>query len=335
MTVLGKSYTRMGVFHEQVVDERLAARNAIMRGILPEAGMVNIECLCGAGNNENVLLASIDRWGIPSSHVLCRSCGLLSVTPRWVDDTYSKIYAEHFWPLQAGTRAITYDRFKLSVDRATPFASYLLKQVNLRGKRVLELGCSYGAGLTRLKGAEAAIVVGYDWDRRILELGREFSGLDLRHGGIKEAIAEAEDKYDVVILRHVFEHMLHPIDEGLKLKDLICANGLVFVEVPGVLNESEWTPDPMAFFNSFHVYSYSLRTLTRVLERCGLELVIGDEHVYSIWRKTSVSKLLPWEDRLAADQVLGFIKKMERNRKLRQSRLGRVWMRANEIFGRP
>jgi SAM-dependent methyltransferase len=333
MPLLGKRYTHPGPFHDYVANERLAARNAILQEIVPAGELIQIPCLCGV-SDEDVLLASIDRWGIPSSHVLCRRCGLLRVTPRWDDDTYSKIYAVYFWSLQAGQHEITGERFELSVERAAPFASYLVRQVDLRGKRVLELGCSYGAGLTRLNGLGSAVMVGYDWDPRILELGRQYSGLDLRRGGVNEAIAEADCKYDVVILRHVFEHLLYPFDEGLKLKDLIGEDGLVFLEVPGVLNESEWTPDPIAFFNAFHVYSYCLRTLSRVMERCGFELVHGDEHVYSLWKKTDVKCELPWESSDGSQDVLAFIRRMERLRKLRQSIPGRLWNGLRAIFKR-
>jgi len=331
MTVLGKRYEHLGPFHDYVANERLAARNAILQEVVPTGELIQIPCLCGA-SDEDVLLSSIDRWGIPSSHVLCRRCGLLRVTPRWDDDTYSRIYAGYYWFLAVGQREITRERFELSINRAASFAASLSKHVDLEDRHVLELGCSYGAGLITLKGEKAATLTGYDLDDRIVELGRQYSGLDLRLGGVKEAIAQAKNKYDVVVLRHVFEHVLHPFEEGSLLKELINENGFIFIEVPGVLNPGAWTPDPMTFFNAFHAYSYSLRTLSRVMERCGFELVHGDEHIYSIWKKTDVQRESPWESSDGAQDILAFIRRMEQLRKLRQSVPGRLWNRLRSVF---
>jgi len=74
---------------------------------------------------------------------------------------------------------------------------------------VLEIGCSYGAGVYALKGCGANLV-GYDYDTRILDIGRKFTGLDLREGGLPTALTDGK-RYDLVILRHVFEHFLGPI----------------------------------------------------------------------------------------------------------------------------
>jgi len=328
--VLGGRYGRLGEFHRYIQGEREDARQGILREIL-DAVRHDIPCLCGAVGG--VVLATIDRWGLPCREFLCPECGLLRVSPRWDDATYGRIYAGPFWKLQSGSAAITRDRFDLSVERGRPFAETLTRFTSVHGKRVLELGCSYGAGLVRLAGAGAASLVGYDWDENILETGRGYTGFDLRRGGVDAALADHPAGVDIVVLRHVFEHILDPFGEGVKLRKLLAPGGLLFIEVPGVMNPEEWSPDPMGFFNAFHVYSYCLRTLSRVMERCGFMLVAGDEHLFSLWKPVDNPEVHKWEDRRAAERVLSFIGAMERRKRLRQLFPVRSWFLMQSLIG--
>ncbi|MBW1699412.1 MAG: class I SAM-dependent methyltransferase [Deltaproteobacteria bacterium] len=310
--ILGKRYQRRTDYHNYIVGERAKARSSIIKTV-SNCRRLSVPCLCGR-DDESLLLATIDRWGIPSNHLICMYCGLIRVSPRWDHDTYRRIYEGHFWSLQTGQSNITRERFNLSIKRSVAFARTIFEYVpDIKGMRIIEIGCSYGAGLQHLKG-KGALLVGYDFDRDIISAGREFTGLNLRHGGIREALNEMESRYDFVILRHVFEHMLDPFAEGKLLRDLVSDDGLIFIEVPGVLNFFKWSPDPIFIFNTFHVYSYCLRTLRQVMERCGFSLIRGDEHIYSLWKPSLTINISPWENRDEAMRILAFIRPMERKR---------------------
>lgn len=328
--LLGRRYDQRGDYHRYIVGEREAARQAVL-DVLQDASLVEVPCLCGA--IDGVVLATIDRWGLPCREFLCPECGLLRVSPRWDDVTYGRIYAGPFWKLQSGSSAITRERFDLSVERSRLFAETLTRFTSVHGKRVVELGCSYGAGLVQLAGAGAASLIGYDWDENILETGRGYTGFDLRRGGVDAALADHHAGVDLVVLRHVFEHILDPFGEAVKLRKLLAPGGLLFIEVPGVLNPEEWSLDPIGFFNAFHVYSYCLRTLTRVMERSGFALAAGDEHLYSLWKSTEDSAVLPWKNRQAAAEIIAFIKGRERTRRWKQSMPGRMWRMIRQKIG--
>ena len=126
-------------------------------------------------------------------------------------------------------------------------------------------------------------MVGYDYDKEFIEKGIEYSGIDLRHGGISEAVNDG-NKYDIVILRHVLEHFLNPVEELSQLRNLISDEGVLFIEVPGVFNLKYWSYDPVKYFDIFHPFSFSLNTLTMLLNNSGFTLVEGNEHIYSIWK---------------------------------------------------
>lgn len=314
-SILGRRYDQIGRAHSYVKGERADARDAIVKSILPHSKMVEIPCLCGA-NFYDQPIAKIDRWGIPISAVLCMQCGLMRLHPRWDNDTYFEIYREYFWPLQMGCYEVSRERFQLSVERAAGFADFLMAHYDLTGKKVLEIGCSYGAGLYRLQN-KGAKLVGYDYDSRILNIGRAYTDLDLREGGLSAAL-EAGERYDLVILRHVFEHFLNPISEGIFFKNLLTDEGRLFIEVPGVFNDKEWYPEPLMVFNAFHTFYYSLSMLIHVLSICGFTLVAGDEHIYSLWCPDKEFSESSWQDKDLAKSVLRFLKWKERERQRRK-----------------
>lgn len=312
--ILGQRFTTVGETHSYLIGARAEARERILREIVVTARMEEQNCLCGGTRTGEVLLATIDRWGLPAQNVLCANCALIRITPRWDEKTYSNIYERYFWPLQTGMWELTRERFEMSVRRAGPFTDYVRNCVDLEGKDVVEIGCSYGAGLYRLKSTGARLR-GYDYDEHFLDIGRTMTGLDLRRGGTREAL-ECGDQYDVVMLRHVFEHFLDPVAECKRLADLLRPHGVLVIEVPGVFQLIEGTDDLLLYFNVFHTYCYTQRTLTNLMNMCGFQCVRGDERVYSVWRKASTGNVstgnVVWEAPETYSEVLSYLLDVEK-----------------------
>jgi SAM-dependent methyltransferase len=316
--ILGQRYAEFGTAHYYISGDRAKAREIIMNSILPGARMITVPCLCGNCQGTDKGLAGIDRWGLPARSVLCGHCGLIRVDPRWDDETYARIYRGYFWPLQIGFFNITRERFDLSLRRAAPFAQFLTSHINLKGKNLLEIGCSYGAGLASLKETGANLT-GYDYDERCLNFGRTFTGLDLRLGGIKEAVKERK-QYEVVVLRHVLEHFLNPLEECLKLHSLLKEKGVLLVEVPGVFNQEDVGNDPLMYFNAFHTFSFDLSTLTCLMNACSFSRIAGDEKVNSLWSKGEEGKEVVWQNPKHADEILSlFLSAEEKFKELKSN----------------
>ena len=215
-----------------------------------------------------------------------------------------------------GAEELTEKRFLFSVKRAKPFADHITSNYELVGKKVLEIGASYGAGLYRLKDSDCKRLVGYDYDKKFLDKGREYTGLDLRYGGVDEAVRD-EEQYDLVILRHVFEHFLDPARELISLSKLLGKNGMLFIEVPGVYNMTYWYDDPLHYFDFFHPYSYTLDTLKNEMMKNGYVLHDGNEHVYSFWKfKGEISRV--GTDASEAERIKKYIYNIERKRARRE-----------------
>lgn len=312
---LGPRYAKRGAFHTWLKGERLAAREAIESDFLRTARWVETQCLCGGGMHD-VCLSSIDKFGFCVRIVLCKQCGLVRLNPRWDSDTYKNIYQAHYWPLVRGTRTITPGRFNLSMKRARDCIAKLTSLVDIGGRSVLEIGCSYGAALSLLRQSHPSSVIGYDYDIDMLEFGRNCAKLDLRSGGIDEALHDGV-KADVIILRHVVEHLLRPVSELKSIRGLLSNRGLLFIEIPGLLSRF-WTSDLLMYWDAFHSYSFCMETLQDLMEKCGFHLQYGNQFSYSMWsvspRRNGGSTPSP----KVARKVLRILKRREAERHFRE-----------------
>ena len=74
---------------------------------------------------------------------------------------------------------------------------------------IVDLGCGGGWVLEYLSRLERPML-GYDYDERLLALGRE-RGLELRCGGTREATNDTV-RAELLILAHVLEHTKDPVE---------------------------------------------------------------------------------------------------------------------------
>jgi len=90
---------------------------------------------------------------------------------------------------------------------------------------------------------------------------------------------------DVVITHHVLEHFLDPITELSKIRNLLKDTGVFFVAVPGIYSLHDTYTELKIYLNNAHVYHFTLKTLTNLLEGSGFQLIAGSEEVRAIFRK--------------------------------------------------
>jgi SAM-dependent methyltransferase len=86
------------------------------------------------------------------------------------------------------------------------------------GRRVLDLGCRYGA-LTAFY-ADGNEVVGVDIDREALEQAGERLGIETRWADLDEPLAFEDGTFDVVVIGELLEHIREPqrlIDEARRV----------------------------------------------------------------------------------------------------------------------
>lgn len=240
---------------------------------------------CGCCNSENkIILSKYDRYGIPYKSNLCRNCGLIYTSPRFNQKSYIAFYDNQYRKIYTTTQTQSPEEFfKSQQNQGEKIFNYIKENFKLKIDSVLEIGCGMGGILYHFKKNDCKIL-GVDFGRRYIEQGKNYN-LNLKLGGINDIHNE---RFDLIIYSHVFEHILDLDFELIQIKERLNLNGILYIEVPGVLNLKEnYRSDLNRYFQNAHTYNFTLKTLSNILHKHGFELISGNEKVESIYKISS------------------------------------------------
>lgn len=117
------------------------------------------------------------------------------------------------------------------------------------------------------------------------------------------------EKYDLIILSHVFEHFLNIEGELNVIKNLLNESGELYLEVPGVFDIfKSYASDFLSFLQNAHVYHFTLHSLQVVMARYGWEMVKGNEGIRSLFIP---NEFVSVESRNEYLSIVKYLKRME------------------------
>ena len=142
----------------------------------------------------------------------------LSVKKNDLKNRYKVVYKETFQTSVPGTAANVF---------------YISKPF-LKNKKVLDLGCGSGR-LSLFASTVAKQVIGIDYISDAIEYAKSFSKLTNRKN-VKFEVADldkfAGEKFDVILISEVLQHVENPQNTLKKCKKLLNKNGYVIVNIP-------------------------------------------------------------------------------------------------------
>lgn len=270
------------------------------------------DCPCGVcGKAAFDIVAEKDRYGLPLSAAVCTSCGLVQTNPRMDQRSYNEFYDREYRRLYVGTEGPTADFFAGQVNQGRRIAEFFAREhkVDWRGLKVLEVGCGAGGILKYLRD-QGADVRGCDLGSEYLAYGRDEHGLNLTQGPLSSL--PEDDKFDVIIYSHVFEHVLTPYEELDEVALRLKPEGLLYLEIPGIHNiRNNYRSDFLRLLQHAHIYHFTLASLNNMVARKGFCMVAGNEYVQSIYRLKEGAVSEPASD---YDDVMKKLKRYERIR---------------------
>ena len=98
------------------------------------------------------------------------------------------------------------------------------------GKKVLEIGCSYGERLSKLKD-RGYDVTGIELSEESVQKAKELFGLNIINNDI-ESCDFKENQFDVIIMRMVLEHLRNPQTIIRKISSWLREGGELLISVP-------------------------------------------------------------------------------------------------------
>lgn len=236
----------------------------------------NAPCLCGSLNFDR--LFTFDRYGINQDSVICRRCGLIQSNPRMTENSCKIFYEEDYYRnlYTPNIDIEEYTKSKFSIDAGKQIFDTINSSFPIsKSTKVLEIGAGGGWNLGVFNKL-CEQVVGIEYSHRLVELGKTY-GINMIQGGVEEI----QDKYDIIILNHVLEHMLSPIKELCIIKKHLTPKGILYISVPNILNFS------FVQIQSAHVNYFNPINFKYYVEQAALKTIdIGESesiHMYGIF----------------------------------------------------
>jgi SAM-dependent methyltransferase len=152
--------------------------------------------------------------------------------------------------------------------RMTIIADLLASRLPRREARILDVGCASGRLLANLRDRGFENVTGLDPSPVCAATALRMYGIAV-HGMTLAELGVTGERFDVVILVGVLEH-LNDLDEALHhLRALLRPGGLVYLEVPDSTAFADWPNAPYQDFSTEHLTFFGPRSLETALGQRG------------------------------------------------------------------
>jgi SAM-dependent methyltransferase len=214
------------------------------------------------------------QYGLDMRTVMCNTCTLVYTDPPPRRNLYQRFYFEAY--------ADYYDRVAICAPgldggRIPERIQWQLQRIEivrpLRTSRLLEIGPGKGAFLWWAKD-RGADVIGLEPSPEFVRSLRS-AALEVVEGSLDTCDLVTLDKFDIIVMLHVFEHFYEPNTALQKVRHLLRGGGLIVIEVPNILKP--FRSLDRYFLRYVHPFQYSPETLRWILEKHGFEVVTSDE----------------------------------------------------------
>jgi 2-polyprenyl-3-methyl-5-hydroxy-6-metoxy-1,4-benzoquinol methylase len=206
--------------------------------------------------------------GFPVENRICVDCGLVFQSPRMTENERAVYYqAEYRRSYQGVEGPITRD-IVVQTARAEALIAFIHPKVTSI-ERCLDIGCSTGLILKNFQNQFGCLPVG-------IEPGNAYRTYALGNGinvyqSLEEMERAREDRFDMIIMSHVLEHVQNPVGylDYLR-KSVLTPEGWLLIEVPNLYAHDS--------FEVAHLFAFTPHSLKEVLRKGSFTVDKAKEH---------------------------------------------------------
>ena len=222
------------------------------------------------GCEESHIVAEYTRF--EKNNVLqCKNCGLVYLEIKEVKEAIESFYASEYRKIPTLPVISAEEHFndKLTQNDANNRVRFISNSLDIRDKRILEIGSASGSLLQKLSEYGCKEAVGIELDESYSEYARQL-GFKVFSKSIEKL--DLNEEFDGVVSFHTLEHVYNPMRVLQAVYAALRPGGCFLGEVP---NQNDWR---IQLFNDEvvkrfhydpnHYYYYSPTILERYLKTC-------------------------------------------------------------------
>lgn len=245
-----------------------------------------VSCL-QCGSIDFTSITSVGQFGIITNVALCKECGFMFLSPRWTKERYNDFYMkeyENYYPRQSNEKQQSGKLAELIAERLYSFhdkGSY---------NKILDIGSGFGGVLMYLKEFHFQLAEYYAIEPSKICIDHlKQNQIHIISETVDNNWHQANIKFDLIIIRHVLEHLLDPKLALNKVAEALTEDGIVYIAVPDAYHPV--SPLNSYYFRVVHASYFNRDSIPFFLEAAGLEILELKDNLhgelYLIARKTN------------------------------------------------
>lgn len=235
------------------------------------------------GNEQSLMFSSMfdTRLGMKGKYQIyyCNNCDLGETYPKITENELEDLYTNQIGIRSNSRLKRFYRNFKWSkigtlltfyFDRAYVLLNNLPQSNKYHS--LLDIGCSVGDWLV-LYSHKGYDVFGIDLNYRQIEIAKQ-RGLKVEKISVEKYIS-SNQKFDLIILSQVFEHLLDPKQILQQIRQMMSEQSRVVISVPNLNSywKKKYKAKWIGWYVPFHIFHYSEKALKHILNQNGFEVV--------------------------------------------------------------
>lgn len=265
-------------------EKKLPLVNKVKKQIYKEINKINnskdfvgTSCVI-CKSNKFEIINEIDRYGFFYPTGICVICGMIQQSSYYTNNFLEKFYSKYYNLFYAHFKNPE-ERFNSQYIGAKKSYQFVKKYIDHKKTKILEIGCGAG-GILKYYQDKGYYVQGLDYDNRQLNYGIS-KGLNLINNNNYYNVTE---KFDLIILSHVLEHMSEPEKEIDKIKKYLSVNGIIYIEVPSIhsIKNLNYNYNIKNFFHIAHFLHFSKKTFINFMKINNLKTLKINDEIQSI-----------------------------------------------------
>ncbi len=233
-----------------------------------------------------------DNNPLPSRYdvVCCKECQFIYADVNTTQEDYNTYYEKfskyESIEVSSGGGTTVYD-----LQRLSEMAIEIIKFIPDKSAAILDIGAAMGGLLNLLKQEGYENVYALEPSQGCVDFMKNEYGINGYQGGVFdhfETIFGAQ-KFDFVILSHVFEHLYDLKSAIINIRSLLSSTAKIYIEVPDASRYDDFYVVPYYCFDMEHINHFDQHSLSLLMGMHGFQVIESKQKLISI----STTRLYP------------------------------------------